>query len=352
MALTLPDSSAKANNVARGLGGSSLVERSRLRVLAWLLRYPSRHVPRILVYHRFGDNARCVSSQGFERQLRFLKKHYTVVHLSRLVSALRGYEPMPRHAVALTVDDGYADFYNIAFPLLCRYKVPCTFFVTSNFIEGRKWLWSDKITWMLAQRSELPDLLVANQAIIGGTKRDAPRLWREILGLLLRLDFEDMESELHQLATQLGLEVPESPTPGYEACSWDQVRAMEASGFVEVGGHTRNHAILSRLDPRRLSNEIDGCLEDINGHLGNRVRSFCYPNGKPSDYNDVVREAVVNSGFVSACTAFYDRNHLDDRYALRRFSLSEDFSQFYKAATGLQYWGASLLSRNNIDVTE
>ena len=317
-----------------------------------MLRYPSRRVPRILVYHRFGDNSRAVSPKGFERQLRFLKGHCTVVHLSRLVAALRGAEPLPQHAVVITVDDGYADFYDIAFPLLCRYELPCTFFVTSNFIGGRQWLWPDQLAWMLAHRNEFPDLHVANRNIAGGVKGDAPRLWTEILALLLRLNFANVEYELHQLAGQLDLEVPERPTPGYEACSWDQLRIMETSGFVEVGGHTRNHAILSRLDRPQLSNEIDGCLEDLNDRLGKRERAFCYPNGKPEDYNDVVRKAVASAGFVCACTAFYDNKHLGDPYALRRFSSSEDFAQFYKAASALQYWGASLLGRNNVDVTE
>ena len=176
-----------------------------------------------------------------------------------------------------------------------------------------------------------------------------PRLWTEILGLLQKIDFEGLERELHHLARQLDLEVPERPAAGYEACSWDQLRLMEASGFVEIGGHTRNHAILSTLDPRQLSNEIDGCFEDLKVQLGNRARSFCYPNGKPKDYNDVARDAVAKAGFVCACAAFYDDKHLGDPYALRRFTSSEDFAQFYKAASGLQYWGARLLGRDNID---
>jgi peptidoglycan/xylan/chitin deacetylase (PgdA/CDA1 family) len=327
-------------------------ERSRIRLLAWLLRYPSRRVARILVYHRFGDNSRSVTPEGFERQLRFLREHCTVVHLSQLVAALRGDAPLPQNAAVITVDDGYADFYDIAFPLLCRYEIPCTFFVTTNFIGNRAWLWPDKVAWMLAQCDDFPDLVVANRAITGGAKNSAPRLRMEIVALLQRIDFAELESELRKLAMQLDLAVPERPVTGYEACSWDQLRVMEASGFVEVGGHTRNHAILSSLDPRQLSNEIDGCLEDLSVHLGDRPRSFCYPNGKPGDYNGVARDAVAKAGFICACTAFYDDKHLNDRYALRRFSSSEDFAQFYKAASGLQYWGASLLSRNNIDVTE
>lgn len=355
MVLMLSNSKAKVNSAAprppSGLWGRSFSERSRIRLLAWLLRYPTRRVPRILVYHRFGENSRSITPQGFEQQLRFLRQHCTVIHLTRLVAALRGIEPMPRNAVVVTVDDGYADFYNVAFPLICRYEIPCTFFVTTNFIGGGKWLWPDKLAWLLVQRSEFPDLRVASSVINGGV-RSATRLWVEILAILRKTEFTDLEGALHQLARQLEVEVPERPVAGYEACTWDQLRLMEASGFVEIGGHTRNHAILSRVDGRQLADEIDGCLEDLNANLGTRARAFCYPNGKPADYNDIVREAVVKAGFLCACTAFYDDRHLNDQYALRRFSSSKDFAQFYKAASGLQYWGASLLGRNNIDDME
>jgi peptidoglycan/xylan/chitin deacetylase (PgdA/CDA1 family) len=334
---------------SRDLSGSGS---SGVRLLAWLLRYPSRRIPRILVYHRFGDEERSITREGFDRQLRFLKEHCNVVHLSRLVAALRGVDSVPTNSVVLTVDDGYADFYRIAFPLLRRYEIPCTFFVTTNFVGGREWLWPDKVAWMLTRRDRFPDLHVAGHIVLGGDRAAAPRLRAEILALLQMVDFDELECELRQVARQLELEFPRQPVAGYQACSWDQLREMETSGLVEVGGHTRSHVILSRLAPVRLPTEIDGCLEDLEANLGSRARSFCYPNGKPGDYSDAVRDAIARSGFVSACAAFYDRKHLDDRYALRRFSSSEDFVHFFKAASGLQYWGARLLGRNNIDVRD
>lgn len=323
-----------------------------VRLLAWLLRYPSRRIPRILVYHRFGDDARSISREGFERQLRFLKEHFNVIHLSRLVTSLRGPDPLPANCIVLTVDDGYEDFHRIAFPMLCRYEIPCTFFVTTNFVGGRTWLWPDKVAWMLTRRERFPDLRVRDHVMVGGDRSAAPRLWAEIIGLLQTVDFDALEGELQQLASQLELRFPEQPVAGYQACTWDQLREMETSGFVEVGGHTRNHAILSRLPPADLPTEIDGCFEDLSANLGSRARSFCYPNGKPGDYNDEVRDAVARSGFESACTTFYDEKHLNDRYALRRFSSCDDFAQFYKAASALQYWGARFLGRNNTEVTE
>ncbi len=329
-----------------------LSEPASIRLLAWLLRYPSRYVPRILLYHHFGEDPRFVSPSGFERHLRFLKGHCNVIHLTQLIAALRGTGRMPPNSVVLTVDDGYVDFYRVAFPLLCRYEMPCTFFVTTNFVEGRTWLWPDKLAWILAHAKRFPNLRVADKMVTGGGRQAWPRLWAEILTPLRQMDAHQIQYELDAVAKQLALECPDRPSGLYEACNWQQLREMEDSGLVEIGGHTRNHPILSRLNPAKLPEEIDGCLEDLNTRLGHRPRSFCYPNGQPTDYNALTRDAVARSGFLCACTAFYDDNHLTDHYALRRFTSSEDFSQFFKAASALQYWGASILGRNNIDATE
>ena len=321
-------------------------------LLAWLSRHLSSRIPRILVYHRFGHDGRATSPEGFEQQLRHLKEHFNVVHQSRLINALGGGERLPPNSLILTVDDGYADFYHVAFPLLRKYEIPCTFFVTTNFISGHKWLWPDKITWILSGRDRFPDLEVTNEMVRGGGRAEAERLWTQILVRLQKIDSEYVDANLDDIARQLGLVIPEQPAAGFEPCRWKQLAEMEASGLIEIGGHTRNHPILSRLRPDKLADEIGGCLEDINSNLGRKPRSFCYPNGKPADFNPVVREAVVKSGFVSACTAFYDDKHLDDPFALRRFSASDDIDQFHKATTGLQYWGAKILGRDNRDAAE
>ena len=328
---------------------SNYIDLSGRDLLAWLSRHLASRIPRILVYHRFGDDGRSTSAKGFERQLRHLKEHFNVIRQSQLIEALCGGKRLPPNCVVLTVDDGYADFYRVAFPLLSRYEIPCTFFVTTNFIAGQKWLWPDKITWMLGGLERFPDLEVANEVIPGGDHTHAARLWTQILVRLQKLDAEVVDANLDDVARQLGRVIPSQPVGTFEPCNWSQLAEMEATGLIEIGGHTRNHPILSRLRPASLPDEVDGCLEDINSNLGKRPRSFCYPNGKPTDFNEVVREAVVKSGFVSACTAFYDDQHLKDRFALRRFSASDDFAQFHKATTGLQYWGAKILGRDNRD---
>ena len=56
---------------------------------------------------------------------------------------------MKANSVLLTVDDGYQDFYNLAFPILKKYEVPATVFFTTDFIDKRIWLWHDLLNFGL-----------------------------------------------------------------------------------------------------------------------------------------------------------------------------------------------------------
>ncbi len=97
----------------------------------------SYYVP-ILGYHRVGewkgDHVPTVSAAAFERQLIFLARHrYRVLSLDQLLDALDRGDRLRRSAV-ITFDDGCEETYTVAWPLLKRYGVPATVFVTPGEI--------------------------------------------------------------------------------------------------------------------------------------------------------------------------------------------------------------------------
>jgi peptidoglycan/xylan/chitin deacetylase (PgdA/CDA1 family) len=105
----------------------------------------------ILAYHRFGDKdgKMVVTPEAFAAQLAYLAENdYRVIRLRDLADFLAGMRALPRRAVLLTVDDGYASFYQHAYPLLKRYGFPATVFVYSDFIGAK-----DALTW--AQMQEM-----------------------------------------------------------------------------------------------------------------------------------------------------------------------------------------------------
>jgi len=91
----------------------------------------------ILMYHRVKDgDPDCLSTpiSVFEETLLVLKDKYKVVPLSSLVDSISQKRNIEPRTVVITFDDGYQDNILFAAPLLRKYQLPATFFVTSRYI--------------------------------------------------------------------------------------------------------------------------------------------------------------------------------------------------------------------------
>ena len=122
----------------------------------------SAGMPRILMYHNFaGPNEHdpdALNVEGIRLQLSYLRRHFNVLHLSRLAELMASGDRLPARTVALTIDDGRRSCYEFLFPLLKEFEIPATFFVVSSFIRGEDWIWTDKVLWLSGQQNPPPEL--------------------------------------------------------------------------------------------------------------------------------------------------------------------------------------------------
>ena len=86
---------------------------------------------------------------------------------------------------------------------------------------------------------------------------------------------------------------------GEQSCfSSDDLRGLFHSGF-EIGAHSVSHAILTELDPAKLSREVGDCKDKLQLILGAEVAMFCYPKGR---FNNAVSREVERAGYQGART--------------------------------------------------
>jgi peptidoglycan/xylan/chitin deacetylase (PgdA/CDA1 family) len=161
--------------------------------------------PKVLMYHRFsdGEEHRKLSVAAFSRQIEILKRGYNVLTISAICEAMRQGQPIPKHTIAITVDDGYDDFYRL-------------------------------------------------------------------------------------------------------------------------------------LDRDSLRAEIQGSKTRIEQMLLQPINAFCYPNGQREDYNDLVKQVVIESGFSTATAAFHDKAIWEDYHEIRRYSVWNDLIHFRKVINGVE----------------
>jgi peptidoglycan/xylan/chitin deacetylase (PgdA/CDA1 family) len=118
-----------------------------LYVLRNLLNPPFRFQEiAILCYHSISDINidTAIAPAVFERQLAYLNSHgHLFISLADIVEWRNGKKNLPCKAVALTFDDGYADFETAALPILQKFRAPATLFVLGNGAASRAALGND-----------------------------------------------------------------------------------------------------------------------------------------------------------------------------------------------------------------
>lgn len=133
-----------------------------IRDFLWILASlfsREKNAASILMYHSVGRNSAffTVRPEEFEKQLRYLRDNrFTIISLSTLLERLEQNQSLA-HTVVITFDDGYKDNYDVAFPLLKKYKMPATIFLTTNYIDGSMKLKDGTVHPMLS-RQEIQEM--------------------------------------------------------------------------------------------------------------------------------------------------------------------------------------------------
>src|SRR5262249_43066013 len=91
-----------------------------------------------------------------------------------------------------------------------------------------------------------------------------------------------------------------------------------ASGF-ELGAHTVNHPILSRIPFEEARDEILESRRRIEAEVGRCSPVFCYPNGKTEDYTPAIVE-LCRSHFQAALSTQFGRARPTELFELRRIA--------------------------------
>ena len=308
--------------------------------LLWRRRHGSLVV---LMYHRVlppGDPRLEAEQPGMyvhPATLRFhlatLKRHFQPVRLDHWILAARNNAPLPERAFAITFDDGWADNFEYAYPVLTEEDVPATIFVVSDLVGTGCLFWPERLGLLLQQGlarhaaqlysfSEFAWLRALDMPMpSSGRELDPERLDRIINGAK-RDDDATLCGRVDAMASRLG---DAGSSGAAQILSWEQIRTMAGSGLISVGSHTRRHTRLSdALTPERLHDEIAGSRLVIESNAGCEAPLFCYPNG---DVTATVRSLVAEH-YLAACSTLPGWHSIAaDRYMIRRISVHQDITR-------------------------
>ena len=257
-----------------------------------------------------------VTPRVFEAQIQYLVSMARIIPLQEYLDHVKEKKPLHQKSIVITFDDGYKDNLTIAFPILQKYSVPATFFISTGYIGTNKIKWEDQLSCLI-RRSKIEVFSLgfpsSNVSFNIGRAKDKFRTINALVNILGHLNQSERQQALDELKVQLKVNCTDQAGV---MMTWDDVRQLADTPGITFGSHTVTHQHLTRFSPDETKREVTHSKEHLEKEIGRPITLFSYPKG---DFNDNVIAEVKSAGYTSAVTIEYGQNNIhSDPFRLRR----------------------------------
>jgi len=317
-----------------------------------LLRFLTRNRPRILMYHRVIDEpfVAGLAPERFSQQMEYIAQKFRVIPINQLVEELTNGKVKP-YTLALTFDDGHADFYTNTWPVLRNFQLPASLYVTTGFIDQKLWLWPDLLRYVLL-KTDTQQFTLDQLGTFSTAQNDLIGTWSLLGDHCLTLDDPVRRGFIQDLAQQLNVTIPAAPEAPFTSLSWSQLREMHKQG-LDIGSHTVSHPILSKLSAAEINEELHFSALRITEEIGKYPLGICYPNGLLKDVNENVFQSARQLNYRYGLLACNATLSAVDLFSLGRIATTQNISRFKWLLGGIhkpQPLGETL-QKNNLTST-
>jgi peptidoglycan/xylan/chitin deacetylase (PgdA/CDA1 family) len=271
----------------------------------------------VLLYHRVigleqDPQLLSVRPDHFYQQVKFLKEAFELLSIEDFYGSLCQKKRFPDRAVILSFDDGYADNFSAALPILESLNAQALFYISTAGLGTANEMWWDELERVFLSGAPLPEQLELrirsrDYHFRTCSEEERRRVYGQLHPLLKYSVVEERDRVLSVLRQWAGQKA--DGRPDHLMMTPDEVRRMGLSASAVIGAHTHNHPALSvlgyedQLSEMRKSKKI---LEEI---VQKEVLHFSYPFGSKKDYNANSIEAAKAAGFKMVCANHYGQVH-------------------------------------------
>jgi peptidoglycan/xylan/chitin deacetylase (PgdA/CDA1 family) len=276
----------------------------------------------VLMYHRVENTSidpwkLSVSPENFEGHLKVLKSTGLVRPVYDLVRQYYSKNDL-KPAIVITFDDGYEDNFIHAKPLLEKYGLPATFFITNKHIGQQKEFWWDELAHLTMETPLLPreiafkyngklfsfdlkeEAMLSEEVLklnkrwdgLNGSPTLRAELYLQLWKILSPMKYEDQQKLLDNFRNCIGM--PSHHKVDNYCMSENQLISLAGNKLFTIGGHTDSHPLLPAHSYEFQENEIRLNKEYLENYVKYNINTFAYPSGKSNE--DTIK-ALKRLGF-------------------------------------------------------
>lgn len=276
-----------------------------------------------------------LTTSQFKSIIQKIKKFTNPISLNEAYGYIKRNKKIPHRSVVVTFDDGYADNYNEAYPILKEYNIPATIFLATRYInQNEEWLWWDEIEYYFKQKDELtlPDdnenyshEFITSLKKLNSVKENKKSAISQFIRTTMYTIAKD---EKDRFISHIRDKINHSKK--HLMLNWEQI--IEMGGLIEFGSHTHNHYFLNSLSVKEIKSEFSQSKDIIEKNTNKKCQFVCYPAGLVnlnikkialiSDYKAGVTTNISNN---SEKTDLFSLNRKDAGYFLLNNGINESY---------------------------
>jgi len=300
----------------------------------------------ILMYHQVCEKKSdpwdlAVHPENFASQLYYLKKHFDVVSTEEFSDAVRR-RKLKRNMLAITFDDGFADNYSNAAPMLEWLKLPATFYIPTNAINTHQQFWWEDLQTIVLQSDELPQKVSLSlngndfrfqfrrDHVLKGKLTQEIKYWRANMPIpneRIQL-YYDLWKTIQPLPYTLQCKainemknwaVMRPSRSESQLMTLKEIKSLNDNSLFTIGAHTVTHVQLASQSVEDQTYEVKESKKILERWIGSQVRGFAYPYG---NYTHETKQILHDSGFdYAVSTESRLVKDSDDRFELPRIQV-------------------------------
>ncbi len=281
----------------------------------------------VLLYHRVTQSQTdpqqlSVTPANFNAHLEHLKNNYHLLTIKEFQYYLENKKKFPKKSVLITFDDGYADNYLEALPILEKHTAQALFYIATGTLNTDVEFWWDaieRIVLLSDHKTEEEKYVLNgveyNLSGLDNTKRF--ELYEQLLPALRVMNSSLREEKINELGRIFN---SSQGRASHRAMSFEELKKMDLSNASVIGAHTHLHPSLGALTYEEQLKEIETSKNILEQHLNKKITHFSYPFGTIKDFNADTLDIMKKMNFqLVAANIPYLVHKNTDQYSFTRF---------------------------------
>uniref|UniRef100_A0A2A4Z931 Chitooligosaccharide deacetylase n=1 Tax=OCS116 cluster bacterium TaxID=2030921 RepID=A0A2A4Z931_9PROT len=280
-----------------------------------------------------------VTPDFLEQVILYLQANdYEIISLDEMQSRLESGVAKPKKPyIIFTIDDGYLDNLEHAYPVFKKHNCPFTIYVATDLCDHKLFMWWRALDAVIRDNPSVEfDAFGIKINKPTGNVSEKYAAYNEIYWQLR--DMGEVEKRQAVLALAKKYKFDPIEETKLVAMSWVQLKQLEQDELVTIGAHTISHSAIAKLSDADAKIEIEQSRAIIRDKTGIECAHFCYPYGSAAEANLREFKLTEQAGYKTAVTTqkgMLYAGHKAHLHALPRVSLNGDYQHIRYVKTYL-----------------